>query len=361
MKKILLFILFCFSVCAHAQVSFQFVPEVFGRSLDGLLNVRILNLNGGANGYVTITVNEKNSGNVLKIRTANFNLAQGVNSIPRGAVKFSDIQFPNSPLSVIIRHDNNFPAGDYEYCFTLNLTGNNVSMPEEQCYNYELLPIAEMHLIEPFDRDTLCNKRPTLSWQPLIPGIPGSSYQLVLSEIKKGQNAVEALNYNLPVVNQNHIGGPILPYPSIARELEEGKTYAWQVSAYKNQTVLVRSEVWTFTAHCEETKKPPVALGDDGYREIEDLLKGNYYIAFGQIKFSVINPYQKQDFSYRIESLNDPGKKISNLPKIKLLPGKNKIMIDLTDNDAFKDGESYIIRLTLPDGSGKQLRFIYKN
>jgi hypothetical protein len=360
MKKFLTLIALLFSVPALGQVTFQFVPDIYGRNVDGLLNCRILNASGNRSATLTVSVNERKSGSIVTLTTTSFNLSPGLNSIPGTSLKSSNIQFYNNPVSVITRHDHNFPAGDYEYCFTLNFSGSGADLPVEQCFSYELIPFSELHLSEPYDRDTICEKRPLLSWQPLLPGISGSAYQLVISEIKSGQNAVEALNYNLPVLNQSMISSPILPYPSIARELEEGKSYAWQVTAYKDQTILNRSEVWTFRVGCRENKKPPV-MAEDGYRDIEDLARGNYYVAVGTIKFVVLNAYNEQAFKYQIENLNNPGKKIKGMPKVKLLKGKNKILIDLANTDSFTDGNSYIMKLWLPDGTAKNLRFIYKD
>jgi hypothetical protein len=153
----------------------------------------------------------------------------------------------------------------------------------------------------------------------------------------------------------------VLPYPAIAKELEQGKTYAWQVTAYKEQTILNRSEIWTFKVQCKENKKKPLVIPDDGYRDIEDLVKGNYYVAVAYLKFALINPYQERPLKYEITSLNNPGKKIKGLPKITLLKGKNKIRIDLFNTDSFNDGNSYLLKLKLPDGTEKSLRFIYKD
>jgi len=178
---------------------------------------------------------------------------------------------------------------------------------------------------------------------------------LVLSEIKTGQNPTEALNYNLPVINQSHIIAPILPYPSIAPQLVKGKKYAWQVTAYKDQTVLNRSEIWEFTVDCQDSVKK---VADDGYRDIEDLSKGNYYIASRYLKFALVNPYQAQDLKYTILPLNSPDKKIRRLPKLKIISGLNQIKIDLSLTN-LKSGEYYVLNAWLPNGSTRSLRFIY--
>jgi hypothetical protein len=342
-------------------VSFQFVPELYGRNVNGLFNCRIINASARRAATLTIAVTERKNGQVLYVKSTAFSINPGNSIIPSSAVRNAAIQFSNNPIGVIIRHDHNFPIGDYEYCFTLNFTDAGNDAVAEQCFNLQLVPFAELNLIEPFNKDTVCDKRPGLSWQPLLPGVTGSSYQLVLSEVKKDQNAVEALNYNLPVVNQSHIVATVLPYPAIAKELEQGKTYAWQVTAYKEQTILNRSEIWTFTVQCKENKKKPLIIPDDGYRDIEDLVKGNYYVAVAYLKFALINPYQEKSLKYEITSLNNPGKKIKGLPKITLLKGKNKIRIDLFNTDSFNDGNSYLLKLKLPDGTEKSLRFIYKD
>lgn len=359
MRRVLLGILLLFSVPVFAQVSFQFVPEVYGRTVNGLFNCRIINGVNRRTASLTITVSERKAGTVLQVRTAAFSLVPGANIIPLSAVRAANIKYSNfSPIDVITRTQGYFPAGDYEYCFTLNFNDNQNEAAAEQCFNYELTPFAELNLIEPYDKDKICDTRPTLTWQPLIPAIAGSYYQLVLSEIKADQTPVDALNYNLPLINNSNITGTILPFPSIVPALEKGKNYVWQVTAYKEHTVLNRSEIWQFKVECPDSivKKE---ITKQGYRNIEDLVKGNYYVANGEIRFAVINSYQAQKLKYEIKGLNDGGKRIKRLPKVSLDRGTNKITIDLSSTGNFVEGQFYIMSVTLPNGSVKNLRFIY--
>ncbi|MES2112411.1 MAG: DUF928 domain-containing protein [Bacteroidota bacterium] len=361
-RHIITFILFLF-LADHAlgQVTFQFVPEIYGRNVNGLFNCRIINPTGKRTATLTIAVSEKKSGQILLVKSSPFAINPGTNAIPSAAIRNAAIAFSSNSIGVIVRHDHNFPIGDYEYCFTLNFTDRGNDAIAEQCFDQQLVPFAELNLIEPFNKDSICEKRPMLTWQPLLPAVPGAAYQLVLAEVKKGQGAVEALNYNLAIINQSNITAPVLAYPAIAKELEEGKTYTWQVTAYKNQTILNRSEVWIFTVGCKEPKKKKIVIPDDGYRDIEDLVKGNFYVAVAYLKFAVTNPYQEKQLKYDISSLNNPSKKIKGLPKITLTRGKNKVKMDLFNTDSFTDGESYLLKLKLPDGTEKSLRFIYKD
>jgi hypothetical protein len=340
---------------AFGQATIQFIPELYGRNVEGLFKCSIINPNQGQSVSLSIVVKERNAGTVCIIKTQPFSIVQGANPLPFSAARSAALQFSGNSIGRLSSANHTFPEGDYEYCYTLTYLRSDI-LPVEQCFDYVLAPFAELHLTDPYDKDKICDKRPLLTWQPLLPGIPGSAYQLVLAEIKSGQNATEALNYNLAVINQSNIISPVLAYPSIARELEKGKTYAWQVTAYKDRTILNRSEVWSFTVDCQDSVKKVI---DDGYRDIEDLAKGNYYVAVGTVKFALVNPYQAQPLKYEISSISNPDKKIKRLPKLNLVTGDNKIVIGLTTNNTFIDGSYYIIKVWLPNGTLKSLRFLY--
>jgi len=343
---------------SYGQVSVQFFPELNGKSIDGLFNVRILNSGPVRPARLNLTVRENNK-QVLTIRTPVFNLTNGLNVLPVSAVKGSSIQFSNTSSGQFINRNSFFPYGTFEYCYTVE----SLEMGSwEECTSYEVLPAAPMLLSAPYDGDKLCEKRPVFLWQPSLPVIAGTQYQLVLVVVKSGQNATEALNYNLPLINQEGLQSPVLSFPSIVPQLEESKKYAWQVTAYKGRTILNRSEVWAFTVGCEEEGKEEKknTETDMGYRDIEDLARGNNYITFGILKVAVTNSYAPQKLRYEINCITDPSVKLKKLPEIQLTSGRNKILIDLSENKSLKDNYTYILKLWLPDGSAKQLRFIYK-
>ena len=356
LRRYILVVLLLFSLPVLGQTTIQFIAELYGRNVDGLFRCSIINSGSSQSATLSIVVKERKAGTVCIIKTPVFNVITGNNILPFTIARNSSVQFASTGTGRLTSVNHNFPEGDYEYCFTVNYVSHDL-LPVEQCYDYTLAPFAELNLIDPYDKDKVCDQRPLLSWQPLIPGVPGALYQLVLAEVKSGQNPTEALNYNLPVINQSNILSPVLPYPSIAPQLEKGKTYAWQVTAYKDQTILNRTAIWSFKVECPDSiKKAP----DEGYRDIEDLAKGNYYIANGAIKFAMVNPYQAQNLKYEITSLNKPDKKIRHLPKLKLQTGINQIVIDLSTNHSFDDGSYYILKVWLPNGVTKSLRLLYE-
>ncbi|WP_443938766.1 DUF928 domain-containing protein [Pedobacter sp. MW01-1-1] len=360
LKDKLLLILLLFSINGFGQMIVQFVPEVHGNSIDGLMNARIFNNSGSQNIRLTVTVTEDKTGKVVVITTPIFRIGPGNNSIPSIAIKSSQITTGANAVGNFIRKNGTFPQGGYNYDFAIMSSSSSQEIIADQTYSYEVVPPAPFDLIEPFNRDQICEKRPLLTWQPSLPQILGMQYEVLLTEIKGSQSPVEALNYNLPIVNQKGVSSNMLFYPPISKELSSGKKYAWQVTAYKDQTVINRSEVWEFKVDCQDSISAIKDL-DFGYRDIENLVKGNFYIAEGFIRFSMINSYAEQKLRYGIVCTTDPKSKIKNLPVIKLKRGQNKVNIDLRNNFSFKDGYSYIMTAYLPDGTPKMLRFIYKN
>jgi hypothetical protein len=358
--KILSIILLAgFSSPSVSQVIVQFVPEIHGRSTDGLMWVKLNSmLNGSKTVILETTVIEKKAGRVLTISTAPFVLMPGNQSLRRDAVTSAGISFSNSNTARLVRQSSYFPEGEYEYCFRiLSESKTNPEILGEQCFDHIVEPLTPLFLIEPYNKQSICDKRPVFTWQPSMPAIPGSQYRLTLAEIKPGQNFQEALVYNIPLINQSNIVAPMLLYPPSARELEESKKYAWQVTVYKDGIVLNRSEIWEFSIKCNDT---PVVETATGFRDIEDLAKGNYYIAEGRVLFAISNAYEAADLQYSLICLNKPDQSFKKLPKVKLARGNNNITIDLSEKNGFKDGQHFIMTVRLPNGSSKQLRFIYK-
>ncbi len=358
-RFILLLVCTSVSICCYGQVSVQFFPEIHGRTIDGLFNARIISGADQARVRLKIIIEEERAGQILTLQTEPFTLSRGVNGIPASAIRSASMQAGQGSVARLVQQNGFFPQGNYEYSFIITDLISVSNDEYEQTFQYELTPSAPLNLIEPYNEDKICDKKPVLSWQPYIPYISGVMYQLQMVEIKNQQNAVEALNYNLPVINQKGIMNSMMPYPSNSNDLQQGKKYAWQVTAYKDQTVLNRSEVWEFIMDCKDSVVATVPE-DNGYRDIEDLAKGNYYVAKGYLNFAVVNSYGEQALVYSIVSLSNSKQKVRKLPDIKLKRGNNNITIDLSGNSHFKDENSYIINVKLPNGLTKSLRFIFR-
>ncbi len=360
-KLVFALFLVCFiSTEVLAQVSVDFIPAISGTTIDGLMNVRITNIGAKKTVRLEIVVNsddEVGSVQMVHILTAPFDIHAGSNIIPPSVIRTAQVKIGTSEPARFLQQNGYFPSGQYSYDYKVIMVATHEVLVE-QTFVHDLQPAAPLNLIEPYDKDEICELRPLLSWQPHIPMTVGVQYQVVIAEIKVKQNGIEALQYNLPVVNQRGVSANLMMYPAVARELEKGKRYAWQVTAYKNNTVLNRSEVWTFETKCADTvveHKPELS-----YRDIEDLAKGNFYMAQGRLSFVLVNSYAEQPLQYAISCLTDPKLKVKNLPAKTLMKGRNKVDIDLSENRAFKKDYSYMLTVVMPNGQLKNLRFVYK-
>ena len=270
----MMILIVCAALAARGQVTFQFSPEVQGRTADGLLWVKTTSMYQQPNlVQMEITVSERKAGRIITISTGSYQMMPGTQTIDRRAAAEAVIRFADNSLARMVRQSSSFPEGEYEYCFQV-FRGDKSANKEllgEQCFDYLVEPLTPLFLIEPFDREQTCEKRPNFTWQPSLPVIPGAQYRLTLVEKKPNQASQEALVYNVPVFNQSNVTTPLLIYPATARALEEGKMYTWQVTVYKEGIVLNRSEIWDFTVKCTDT--PPVQKAD-GFRDIEDLSQG---------------------------------------------------------------------------------------
>lgn len=341
-----------------AQFNFYFLPEVSGRSVDGLGLFQVQNLTGRAlQGQVVIVVRENTrKQHIVTITTPVTNLGTGTYNFPKNVFAGSVFKFSNGPFSSIVNQTKAFPPGEYTFCYQF-VNADKLSGDEyENCFEAEILPLVPMTLLNPADRDKICQTRPVLSWQPPIPFHPSMRFRLLLTEKRQGES-VENLLINAPLVLLDNITSTTINYPANRPELKEGKTYCWQVLAYQNNIVMSKSEIWEFTIECKEPSKQ---LPNDSYRELKLLVNGNYYIANRSISFSFNNNYAPRKLSYAVIDMSEREHKIKNLPEITLAPGLNKIDIDLTDSELVP-GRHYLLKVYPFNEPAIEVRFIYQD
>jgi len=345
----------------HAQIVVNFSPSIYGQTLDGLVYAQIMNTTGtDLKIEETIVINEVSGINVATIKTTPFVLLQGSNFISKAAFTNGRFNFGSSYYGVTFSQTGRLPEGEYEYCFQTEIIGTKPDMVPpfyENCFTLQLQPMTPLLLINPIDEDQICNKRPNLQWQLPAPLPIEARCRVILTEIQDKQDVAEAIAFNLPILNQPNIFGNILMYPAGAPELTEGHKYAWQVAVYSGNTILKKSDIWTFTVKCTEELK----VSGDSYRELKETDDGNFYIANKFLRFSFSNSYNKGNLDYTIESLSNPQNVIKKLPILKMNTGINKYDIDLSENPSFRNGEEYLLKVNLVNGRGLILRFIYKN
>ncbi|WEK34070.1 MAG: hypothetical protein P0Y53_16405 [Candidatus Pseudobacter hemicellulosilyticus] len=351
----LLLAICCRPLVPAAQVNFVFLPEIYGRSVDGLATVQVQSLHpSGIAGSVHMLVKESTSGlPVVKVITPVSFFPAGISTLPRNLFNKSSFNFFSNALSAIAGQTRNLPAGEYSFCFTF-FPDSKSGEDYENCFDGTVQPLVPLTLITPSHLDTICDKRPVLSWQPPIPFSAGMRFRLMLTEKVKG-TAIESLLTNRPLLFLDNISGVSLLYPATHPELQEGKTYCWQVIAYEKGVVVSKSEIWDFTVRCKE-EVPPVPT--DSYRELRLLQNGNYYISDYYLKFSFMNHYNVEKLAYEVLDLAKGMDKVKRLPDIKIRQGLNLVDIDLSDSE-LTPGREYLMIVRPFNEPAVRIRFVY--
>jgi hypothetical protein len=181
-------------------------------------------------------------------------------------------------------------------------------------------------------------------------------FRLLLTEKRPGIPGIEMILKGRPLLLLDNISTTTINYPSQYPELQEGKTYVWQVAAYQQGVIISTSEVWEFTVQCKEAAKP---LPDESYRELKVLANSGYYIANRVVKFLFLNNYGVTRLNYSIYDMGK-GEIVKNQPDVKLHYGLNKINIDLTEME-LESGKQYVLKIIPFNESPVEIKFTYKD
>jgi hypothetical protein len=351
-------LLLVFAGGVSAQVNFMFLPELYGRHVDGLGTFQVQNMGSEKiNGRVFITVTENTSGAaVVTVVTPLFILNPGVTSFSKPVYSNSSFRFASTAYGAIAAQTRGIPPGDYTFCFLFMPQDKSRFSEHENCFDGDIQPLVPLTLLNPGLLDTICSKRPVLSWQPPMPTSAAMRFRLLLTEKKHG-NPAEDLLMRAPLLLLDNISSSVINYPSVNPELKEGETYYWQVVAYEKGVIVSKSEIWEFTVQCKEKVNPGP---NDSYRELKLLVNGNYYFANRVMKFSFINNYAQKRLIYAIYDIGDGMKKIKHVPEITITTGLNKIDLDLTDLDLVP-GKHYILKVYPFNEPAVEVRFVYKD
>jgi hypothetical protein len=227
-----------------------------------------------------------------------------------------------------------------------------------------------LYLVNPFDGDTIDSRYPILSWmhsEPFSLLNQGEFYRMIVSEIKKGQSADEAITVNNPVMVKSYLKEHQLQYPYDARELKDGTPYAWQVQKLSDGVVINKTEAWAFNTRMpDETRSLKyVALKREldgsfctAYDGVAYFKFSEEYKTAGQLTFS-LRDIKSQLVKVEISKDGTTGKEknSSTGPQLKI-SGDNRYMINLNGaklSSGFytleiknEKNESFYLKLFLP-------------
>jgi hypothetical protein len=121
------------------------------------------------------------------------------------------------------------PEGEYQSCLEVYETGSDRKLGSK-CIAVTVRPAGAPRLISPRDGSVVSTLYPQFVWTPSSPPVPGEIYEFKMVEVMSGQTKEEAMGANPPWFEKRAILTTSLTYPTGARTLVAGKTFAWKVT-----------------------------------------------------------------------------------------------------------------------------------
>lgn len=117
-------------------------------------------------------------------------------------------------------------------------------------------------LIFPADSSILQSSAIQFTWTPPAPvSLFGRlGYDVVVTEVRPGQQPAEALQENLPFYSTSQITANFESYPVSLPKFENGKWYAWQVIARDERSYAAKTETWVFSVRNDSLKQDPATI-----------------------------------------------------------------------------------------------------
>jgi hypothetical protein len=339
MKKIFfaLIILLSARVAAIGQVTIQpGLPAVGLIQKNQLWNVLVVN--GSPATYkciLAISLKDRSTGiDVLTATSGQFDVTAGAKQLNVNLL--NPILYNYVTGGADNRMQGLLPAGTYMACYQLVTvaTGKPETLAEE-CVQFDAEPLSPPMLIFPADSSLLETLPNQFSWIPPTPEgmFDRLRYELMITEVKEGQKAEEALQVNIPFYNDGALFSNRMNYPASAIAFEKEKWYAWQVTARDDKAYAGKSEVWVFKITKEAKTVTPV---NDIYLLMQDEVKGTYQINSKNLHIKYFS-YSSDDEAKVIFS-DEKGNTIKTVPQ-KIIQGDNYFDFSLTHQ--FHSGKAY--------------------
>lgn len=357
MKKILLVAMVTgFSgLFTHAQVTLQSsVPAVGMMQKAQLWNLQLSN--NSRSSYdcrLELVLRDRSTGQeVMTAASGLFTLQPGVKQVRENTV--APVQYNYLTQGTNNRLNGLLPAGAYTVCFSLAAVGVKETSLAEECVSFDVEPLSPPMLIFPSDSAVLDNAPSQLSWMPPAPAgmFDKLHYELIITEVKDGQTAAEAIRENVPIFSDGYVMNSNISYPAAAPKLEKEKWYAWQVIAKDNGNYAAKTEAWVFRV---SSTKQNTKTGTDIYLLMQDNTISSYEISTSavHIKYFSGQPSFKGKVTFK-----DPGGRIIKSVTQLIKPGDN--YMEFSIRSGFQKGILYSIALSDEKGKERLLTFTIK-
>jgi hypothetical protein len=367
MKGIIRFVLWAFLSGAtysnlHGQISVAPFPAVIPNefALEDIFRVVIVNTSGAPlEGRIKAVVETADKQLVLEL------FSGVVRFNPGEVIKGREINWQRTPnygkgaAARNLRLSGQLPFGSYAICYQL-IQVQGVPPVGFNCFEKEIRPFGNFGLISPADKEEIKHPNPFFSWEPIraFSNLGSVSYSLKLAELGEGQKAEFAIPSNPPFFHVHDLSSTVLSYPPSALTLNEGKSYAWQVTARRGEVELGKTSVWTFVYMPEKKVLPPPK--EYSYTYASASPTGQFAIAEeGILHLAYYNHYGLEYLNFEINSGEAFSKAKPKQPLVPLHPGLNQIDLPLKEVAQGREGGFFTLVIKEPGGENYFLRFQY--
>jgi len=331
-KRLYIVLFALISIFGKAQVSILSAGITpYNITPRGMLDVSIMN----PKSETTVVLEAKLLGPqnevLLSVTSAPFTLKNGLNNTVQMPLSVATLNYGTGDRVTQLKTSKSLSSGKYNYCASINA----VDVADEYCQDLEAESSAFLFLVFPPDKETIETKHPVLTWTH-SEGFSNSQkdfYRIIVTELNPDQSPEAAINTNIPVYMKNLLTTHQVQYPVDAKDLVQGKKYAWQVQKISNGAIANKTEAWEFKI------KAPDPIKENKYATLKKVLDGTLYKAEGnKIFFRFDEGYTGSKLTYRI--LNEKQEPITaqesdqqtgeiSLPEVK--SGYNTFTIDLNN------------------------------
>jgi hypothetical protein len=299
MKFFALWMTLLWSYTAFAQLSIvSGSVNEYNITPKGLLEVSIMNPQHAVGVILEAKlIDLQTQTTLLDVTSNSFMLKQGLSNTSQLSVSVASSVYSNGEKVNYLKSTHSLPSGNYKYCITVKTLSIDVS-GDEYCSNLEAEASRFLFLVSPPDKDEISTKFPVLIWthsEPFSLSNANNYYKMVVTELNPDQSPEAAINTNVPVYLKNYLSSHSVQYPVDAKELIEGKSYAWQVEQINNGNIVNKTEAWQFKL------RPNLKNPDIKFVTVKKNVDGAYYLAVNnKIYFRFDESYGSKKVSYKI-------------------------------------------------------------
>ena len=333
-------------IATYGQVTMQpAIPAIGLIQKNQLWSVLVVNNSATPyNAKLNLVLTDRATGQeIMTAGTGQFILNAGTKQLNADAL--TPIQYTSLNSSFDSKMQGLIPVGTYTACYSLMAIGLKETLLSEECVSFDVEPLSPPILTFPADSSSLEPTASQFSWIPPTPlGLfDNLRYEVLITEIKEGQNANEAIEENLPFYNDGNLLSNNIVYPGSAPAFEKAKWYAWQVVARDDKNYAGKSEVWVFKV--AEPSLVKLIIEQTPFIKMKKDNPEKGIAPNGILKLSYINETTDSLVTVQIIDLNNQQKNAPGFT-ITIKPGENLIQYNLKKVILTIEGKIYEAQIT---------------